>query len=120
MSKLGKHRSRLQILERVLSVISDNKEVRKTQIMYKAYLSYKLLNKYLCDVINSGLVFQDNVNYYRLTPKGEKFLARFGEYDRSREVIEEKLNTVEDQRLLLEEMCPNRKPSSFGSSEDRD
>jgi len=111
---MGKHRSRLQIIERILSVINDNKEVRKTQIMYKAYLSYKLLNNYLCDVLKAGLVLQNGTRY-KLTPKGERFLARFGEYDHSREVIEEKLSTVEDQRLMLEEMCSRRKASNLGS-----
>ena len=110
---MGKHRSRLQIIERILSVIKDNKEVRKTQIMYKAYLSYKLLNSYLYDVLKAGLVLQSGTRY-KLTPKGERFLARFGEYDHSREVIEEKLSTVEDQRLMLEEMCSRRKASSLG------
>jgi predicted transcriptional regulator len=107
LNKLGKHRSRLQILETILSVISDNDCARKTQIMYQAYLSYKLLTRYLNDVLQSGLVVCDHENCFRLTPKGEKFLARFDEYHRSREVMEENLNNVEDQKLLLEEMCPN-------------
>lgn len=115
VNKLGKHRSRLQILERVLSVISDNKGARKTQIMYQAYLSYKLLTRYLNDVLKAGLVVCDNENCFRLTQKGERFLARFGEYHRSREVIEENLNSVEDQRLMLEEMCPNCKAVDVGS-----
>ena len=106
MNKLGKHRSRLQILERILSVINENGNARKTQIMYQAYLSYKLLKRYLNDVVNAGLVCNDG-NCYNLTPKGERFLTRFGEYHRSREVVEENLDQVEDQKLVLEEMCPN-------------
>jgi len=43
-------------LESVLSVISGNEGARKTQIMYQAYLSYKLLVRYLKDVMDAGLV----------------------------------------------------------------
>jgi predicted transcriptional regulator len=107
VNKLGKHRSRLQILENILSVISGNDGARKTQIMYQAYLSYKLLSRYLNDVLNAGLVVCDNGTSFRLTQKGERFLARFGEYHRSREVVEKNLNHVEDQKVMLEEMCPN-------------
>jgi predicted transcriptional regulator len=107
VNKLGKHRSRLQILESILSVVSGNEGAKKTQIMYQAYLSYKLLIRYLNDVLNAELVVCDNENCFRLTPKGEKFLARFGEYHQSREVVEKNLNHVEDQKIMLEEMCPN-------------
>ena len=104
--EMGKHRTRLQILENILSVINDNKEVRKTQIMYKAYLSYSLLTRYLGDVMNSGLVVCNANDYYMLTEKGEKFLSIFGQYDRSRDFISKKLSNIEDQKLVLEEMCP--------------
>jgi predicted transcriptional regulator len=75
--------------------------------MYQAYLSYKLLKRYLNDVVNAGLVICTDGNCYSLTPKGERFLARFGEYHRSREVVEENLDQVEDQKLILEKMCPS-------------
>jgi len=104
---MGKHRSRLKILANILFVVSDNNCVKKTQIMYQAYLSYKLLVQYLKDVTEAGLVKCGNENCYVLTPKGEKFLAKFGEYDKSRENINEKLSHIEGQKLMLEEMCPN-------------
>ena len=103
---MGKHRTRLQILENILSVINENKEVRKTQIMYKAYLSYSLLTRYLGDVMKSGLVVCNSDDYYMLTQKGEKFLSIFGQYDKSREVISKKMNNIEDQKSTLEKMCP--------------
>ena len=112
---MGKHRSRLQIVWDVLSVIANNNRVRKTQIMYKAYLSYKLLNKYLSDVLSAGLVVCDNKNCFQLTLKGERFLERFGEYHRSREVMEERLNNVEDERSKLEEMCQTKEIVSVRS-----
>ena len=102
---MGKHRTRLQILENILSVINDNKKVRKTQIMYKAYLSYSLLIRYLSDVLKSGLVVCTD-DYYMLTQKGMKFLSVFDQYHKSRNVINKRLNHIEDQKLTLEEMCP--------------
>jgi predicted transcriptional regulator len=107
--KLGRHRSRLQILESILSVINANEGAKKTQIMYQAYLSYKLLCRYLNDVLNAGLVVSDDGNCFRITLKGERFLARFGEYHRSRKVVEKNLNHIEDQKSILDEMCPNCK-----------
>lgn len=104
---MGKHRTRLKILANILEVITNNKGAKKTQIMYQAYLSYKLLIQYLNDVTQAGLVVCAEENCYKLTPKGEKFLAKFNEYDKTRESINEKLNYVEDQKLMLEEMCHN-------------
>jgi len=104
---MGKHRTRLKILEDILVVINDNKGAKKTQIMYRAYLSYKLLIRYLSDVMEAGLVICDKGNCYKLTKKGEKLLARFNEYYRSRETVQKHLNLIEDQRSILEEMCSN-------------
>jgi predicted transcriptional regulator len=104
---MGRHRSRLKILEDVLSVIGDNSGIKKTKIMYRAYLSYKLLNRYLNDVLDAGLVTCDDGNCYWLTNKGEKFLARFDEYSRFRKEVEQKLNHIEDQREALKKMCPS-------------
>jgi predicted transcriptional regulator len=99
----------LQILENILSVISDNEGARKTQIMYQAYLSYGLLTRYLNEVVNAGMAVCNDGKWFRLTQKGRRFLERFREYHRSREVVEETLDHVEDQRLMLEQMCPNSK-----------
>ena len=106
VNEMGKHRSRLKILEDILSVINGNKRVKKTQIMYKAYLSYKLLIRYLNDVMDAGLVTCGDDNSYMLTKKGEKFLARFGKYSRFHESVEKQLNHIEDEMAALKEMCP--------------
>jgi predicted transcriptional regulator len=103
---LGRHRTRLKILEDILSVISVNNGVRKTKIMYKAYLSYKLLNRYLSDVLEAGLVNCDN-NCYGLTEKGRDFLARFNEFSRFRKSVKQQLNMVESKKEELKKMCPN-------------
>ena len=113
---MGKHRTRLKILANILSVVSANNCAKKTRIMYQAYLSYKLLVQYLKDATEAGLVKCGNEKHYVLTPKGEKFLAKFGEYDKSRENINEKLSLIEDQKLMLEEMCPNTEVANVDPS----
>lgn len=107
MIKLGKHRTRLQILENVLSVINGNGGARKTKIMYKAYLSYKLLIRYLDDVTEAGLVTCDDRKCYLLTEKGKKFLVKIGDYSRFREDVEKQLDHINGQMSALMKMCPN-------------
>ena len=113
---MGKHRSRLTILANILSVVSTNKGAKKTQIMYQAYLSYKLLVQYLKDITDAGLVVCEDENCYKLTQKGEQFLAKFSEYDKFRENVDEQLNRIENQRLMLDEMCPNTVVADVDSS----
>ena len=113
VNDMGKHRSRLKILATILSVVSGNHCVKKTQIMYQAYLSYKLLVRYLNDMMGAGLVVCGEDNCYRLTPKGEEFLAKFGEYFKSSEDVREQVNHIEDKKLMLEEMCPKSEVASI-------
>ena len=116
---MGKHRSRLRIVANILEVITNNKGAKKTQIMYQAYLSYKLLVQYLNDMIEAGLVSCDEESCYRLKAKGEVFLSKFSEYDESRERINEKLNYVKDQKLMLEEMCPNTEAALLNLNQNK-
>ena len=104
---MGKYRGRLDIIADILCVVNNNNGAKKTRIMYNANLSYKLLIYYLNDVVEGGLVTLGTKNYYVLTQKGKEFLAKFGEYCKSRERVEVQLNHVEDQRMMLDKMCPN-------------
>lgn len=113
---LGKHRSRLNILANILSVVSDNNGAKKTQIMYQAYLSYKLLVQYLKDVTDAGLIMCEDETFYKLTEKGEQFLAKFREYDKSRKYVDKQLNNIENQKLMLDALCPNTEESNDDSS----
>ncbi len=109
---MGKHRSRLRILAKILSVVSSNNGAKKTQIMYQAYLSYKLLVQYLNDVTEAGLLAYGTKNQYEITSKGKKFLAKYYEYYKSRTTVDQQLSLVENQRMLLEKMCPNAEISN--------
>jgi len=113
---MGKHRTRLKIVEKILSVVSENNAVKKTQIMYQAYLSYKLLVQYLNDINDAGLVKFGKGNCYRLTQKGKNFLTRFEEYSNSCEAIEKQLDNIEYQKSVLVEMCPTTELAIVGPS----
>ena len=104
---MGKHRSRLKILANILSVVSGNDGAKKTQIMYRAYLSYKLLVRYLSNTVEAGLVVCGDDNCYKLTPKGKEFLVKFGDYSKSKEDVIEQVYHIENQRSMLEKMCLN-------------
>jgi len=97
---MAKYRSRLEIIADVLSVVSGG--ARKTQIMYQANLSYKLLTQYLKDVIDMGLVKMKDRSTYELTEKGFDFLKEFKGYHERRVEAEEKLNGVQNEKVMLE------------------
>jgi len=109
---MAKYRSRLEIVADVLGVVSDG--ARKTQIMYQANLSYKLLINYLKDVIDMGLVKMKDRRTYELTDKGFKFLEEFMGYYERRVEVEEQLNDVQDKKVMLENKFLNARNMDAG------
>ena len=110
---MGKYRHRLRIIADVLNIA--NRRARKTQIMYQANLSYKLLSRYLEDVVNAGLVMSEKKNSYRLTTKGEEFLKRFNEYHKQCKQVEERISCVNSEKARLEKMLFNAEIDVDGS-----
>ncbi len=105
---MGSYRSRLDIVADILHVVSRG--AKKTQIMYQANLSYKLLNKYLTEIIRAYLIrFERKDRCYVLTNKGEEFLKKYKEYSRRNKNIEKQLNKIRNQRKVLEEMIKSSK-----------
>ena len=102
---MGRYRGRLQIIADILSIVSSG--AKKTRIMYQANLSYKLLCRYLGEVMDAGLVGCDDGVLYVLTSKGKEFLSRYGEYSKHRKHIEVRLNDVNNEKTILEQMCSN-------------
>jgi len=102
---MSKYRDRLQIIASILSIAG--RRAKKTQIMYQANLSYKLLCRYLGEVQDAGLVCFENEEIYVLTAKGKKFLERHEEYSKRCKSLEEHLNNVNGEKAALEEMCFN-------------
>jgi predicted transcriptional regulator len=101
---LGNYRGRLDIIAEILDVAS--RDAKKTQIMYQANLSYKVLQKYLAEVVGASLVrFADEKHCYELTDKGRRYLEAYEKYSRTHRHVEKRLNDVETKKKSLEDLC---------------
>jgi predicted transcriptional regulator len=103
---LGNYRSRLDIIADILQVVSQN--AKKTQIMYQANLSYKVLQRYLRNITAASLIdFEHEGQHYVLTSKGQEFLEAYKEYDKTNKSIEKRINDVNSKKKCLENLCSN-------------
>ncbi len=102
---LTKYRTRLQIIAEILEIVREG--AKKTHIMYQANLSYKLLVKYLNEVLECGLVRVNKEDCYVVAPKGKKFLKRFNSYEERRDHVKDELKMVKEEKALLEQMYTN-------------
>ncbi|UCE95191.1 MAG: hypothetical protein JSV51_05500 [Candidatus Bathyarchaeota archaeon] len=102
-----KYRSKLQIIAEILDVVKSG--ARKTHIMYKANLSYKLLCKYLDEALDCGFVQTNRENGYVVAPKGEKLLKRLHRYMERSEHVKKEMREVDEERALLENMTTSLK-----------
>jgi predicted transcriptional regulator len=101
---LGNYRGRLDIIADILHVVSGN--AKKTQIMYRANLSYKVLQKYLAEIVAASLIsFEDLTKCYILTDKGRVFLDSYQEYSKTNRHLEKGLNAVRTRKNALESLC---------------
>ena len=101
------YRGRLDIIADILNVISQT--AKKTQIMYQANLSYKVLKKYLSEVSEASLVtFKDEKQCYVLTAKGREFLEAYKEYHKDNRHLEKQLNEIDTKKRVLEELCSSK------------
>ncbi len=100
---MGNYRGRLDIIADILNVAS--REAKKTQIMYQANLSYKVLQKYLAEVVGASLIcFEDSRQCYRLTDKGRQFLDAYVQYSKRSRHVEKRLNDVATRKKTLEDL----------------
>jgi predicted transcriptional regulator len=103
---LGNYRGRLDIIADILHVASRN--AKKTQIMYQANLSYKVLQRYLAEITGASLInFEDERQCYMLTAKGQEFLDAYQEYSKTNRHVEKRLNDVLTKKKVLEKLCPS-------------
>lgn len=102
---MSKYRDRLQIIADVLTIVS--RKPKKTQIMYQANLSYRLLCRYLQEVLEARLIIFESEGYYVLSAKGREFLDRHVAYSKRCKSLEKHLNHVNSEKIALEEMCSN-------------
>jgi predicted transcriptional regulator len=75
-----KNRSKTEIINQVLGAAATNGKdsssgATKTQIMYKSFLSFDQLNRYLSLLLENGLLnYNKKTAKYKVTDKGLKFL----------------------------------------------
>jgi predicted transcriptional regulator len=104
---LGNYRRRLDIIADILRVTSRN--AKKTHIMYQANLGYKVLQRYLAEIIEASLInFEDEKQCYMLTAKGREFLDVYHEYSEIKRQLEKRLNDVRTSKRALERLCPSK------------
>jgi predicted transcriptional regulator len=100
---MGDYRSKLDIIADMLRVANNG--AHKTRIMYQANLNYKLLTKYLKELVKVGLVrFERAENRYVLTSKGLEFLQRYKEYARHNKHVEKQFNDLHNKRKALTDL----------------
>jgi predicted transcriptional regulator len=103
---LGSYRNRHEIIADILKVVSQN--AKKTQIMYQANLSYKVLQRYLRDLTAASLIrFENSEHCYVLTPKGYEFLEAYKNYSTINKSVKKCLKDVCNKKKSLEELCAN-------------
>lgn len=103
-SCLTKYRNKVEIVADILNIARDG--AKKTHIIYRGNLSFKLANIYLGVVMKAGLIRFDGDNgHYVLTEKGRRFLGKFYKYSRYAKSLEKQRTLVKKERVSLEEMC---------------
>ena len=76
MPQLMKYRSRTEITTEILEAAKER--LTKTQIMYRAYLSYSQLKEYLALLTENQLLSYEKAEHvYRTTEKGTKLVATY-------------------------------------------
>jgi predicted transcriptional regulator len=99
-----KYRRRIELVAEVLA--ASLKGAKKTHIMNRGNLNFKMINYYLKALLSSGLLSFDSTNdLYFVTSKGKRFLFIFKEYKQHLGRVEKRLRIIEDKKGQLEQMC---------------
>ena len=101
---MGSYRGRLDIIADILNVVKG--KAKKTQIMYQANLSFKVLQRYLGEIVEASLVnFDDGANCYVLTEKGVEFLSAYQKYSKTNKHIASRMSEARSNKEFLEKLC---------------
>lgn len=99
------YRGKLDISADILNITKNNPQ-KKTQIMYKANLSYTILIKYINKLVKASLIaYEDENQYYILTEKGQKYLKIYEEYANATRFLQERQKDVCIKKKALEKLC---------------
>lgn len=101
MCFLNRYRNRLEIIRDILLAVSVNDGAKKTRIMYGANLGYKVLMRYLRELLKAGLLDHDGESHYRLTDKGERFLRLYKDYERDYSDLKDEIDNLEKEKKSL-------------------
>jgi predicted transcriptional regulator len=73
-----KYRDKIELIALILIIVS-RRNVGAAHIMYKAFLSYTQMKKYVSILIAAGLIkYQEgNLRTYRITERGIRFLCLY-------------------------------------------
>jgi predicted transcriptional regulator len=99
------YRGRLEIVRDILLTAekAGDSGSKKTHIMYGANLSYRLLERYLHEVLSAGLVYECK-SCYVITNRGKEFLQVYGEYEKEHGEIEKHTAKLINGKEELENM----------------
>ena len=101
------YRNKYDIIADILNIVKKNP--KKTQIMYQANLSYKVLKKYLHDLTAASLINFDIAGQsYVITQKGQDFLVAYGDYSKTSKIAEKRISDVNSKKKDLEALCGNK------------
>jgi len=101
---LRNYRDKFDIIADILNITKRNP--KKTQIMYQANLSYKVLKKYLAEIMTSSLIsYKHKENCYSLTSKGQRFLVLYKEYSKANNLLRKRAKDALAKKVSLEKLC---------------
>ena len=99
---MGKNRDRVSIIAAILE--AANSGSTKTRIMFKANLSFMLLEKYLNVSVNADLVSVEGPTY-KLTVRGREYLKQYKLFEERYIKAQKLLETLDDERERLSQSC---------------
>ena len=114
----NRNRNSLEIVRDMLSAASVKS--KKTRIMYQANLSYRLMEKYLNSLLESGLVERNDDSSYLVTWKGKNFLQMYEDYVERCMRLGEEVRAARKERLVLENMCFNNEADSKQMAKEKE
>ena len=99
-----KRRGRIDIIADMLTASLHG--AKKTHIMNRSNLNFKLLSSYLGIILSAGLLTFDSAeDTYFVTEKGKNFISGFSDYKQHLHEAVNKMNVVRAKKRRLEEMC---------------
>jgi len=99
---MAKYRDGLRIIADILHAAGSGK--KKTRIMGLANLSYRLLEKYLGQTVQTGFL-RLNDEGYEVTEKGQAFLEKYEDFSSKYSKLESELQSAIFEREILKRMC---------------